>query len=428
MGIRINGEKVEGQEVEKNREVGSVGSSTGVDGYGDKEKHSSGDGQSKSALSLIGLTSALVNQMNQSEDKDNFASGVRIFRPPLPDPDSVTAHCEHYTRDINSSLIRKPIPRSARSIYASLNKNHDFVTKKSRQVDIFNSGWDIGPPSSEVWRVCTAYKRKADKIRPGVNMIQGSLTLTAEEPGDCTEILPGMHNHLEDWWGLVEERGLSTDGYVHRIKDTMYTKDDERKFGIRWTDIICKPGDVRITSPLLPHGAHGPCKKVRRTMLPWYVAIQEDHEHLEVDEAGTWSQLSAAHRDLVPGPSSPSGHSNRYASVPYRFPTAIQLQGLGAISDALVGRIRWDNPMVIEELDTLFGPEEKKAQDFINNWRLKATRIALDAIVKTYQIEKKAFGNKSCWHCVHNNIDPASVRPSPPPENLVEEEDHGDHY
>ncbi|EFW15145.1 conserved hypothetical protein [Coccidioides posadasii str. Silveira] len=262
----------------------------------------------------------------------------------------------------------------------------------------------------------------------GVNMIQGSLTLTAEEPGDCTEILPGMHNHLEDWWGLVEERGLSTDGYVHRIKDTMYTKDDERKFGIRWTDVICKPGDVRITSPLLPHGAHGPCKKVRRTMLPWYVAIQEDHEHLEVNEAGTWSQLSAAHRDLVPGPSSPSGHSNRYASVPYRFPTAIQLQGLGAISDALVGRIRWDNPLVIEELDILFGPDDKKAQDFINNWRLKATRIALDAIVKTYQIEKKAFGNKSYWHCVHNNIDPVSVRPSPPPENLVEEEDHGDHY
>ncbi|EFW16408.1 conserved hypothetical protein [Coccidioides posadasii str. Silveira] len=78
----------------------------------------------------------------------------------------------------------------------------------------------------------------------GVNMIQGSLTLTAEEPGDCTEILSEMHNHLENWWGLVKEQDLSTDGYVHCIKDTMYTKDDERKFGIRWTNIICKPGDV----------------------------------------------------------------------------------------------------------------------------------------------------------------------------------------
>ncbi|EFW18042.1 conserved hypothetical protein [Coccidioides posadasii str. Silveira] len=32
----------------------------------------------------------------------------------------------------------------------------------------------------------------------GVNMIQEFLILTAEEPGDCTEILPEMHNHLEN--------------------------------------------------------------------------------------------------------------------------------------------------------------------------------------------------------------------------------------
>ncbi|KMU92316.1 hypothetical protein CIHG_10144 [Coccidioides immitis H538.4] len=32
----------------------------------------------------------------------------------------------------------------------------------------------------------------------GINMIQEFLTLTAEEPGNCTEILPEMHNHLEN--------------------------------------------------------------------------------------------------------------------------------------------------------------------------------------------------------------------------------------
>ncbi|KMU86677.1 hypothetical protein CIHG_04466 [Coccidioides immitis H538.4] len=101
----------------------------------------------------------------------------------------------------------------------------------------------------------------------GVNMIQGSLTLTAEEPRDCTEVLPGMHNHLEDWWGLVEEQGLSTDGYVHCIKDTMYTKDNEKRFG-------------------------------------------------------------------------PMVHAKRSAALCYP---------------------------VIEELDTLFGPDEKKTQNFINN-------------------------------------------------------------
>ncbi|EFW14260.1 conserved hypothetical protein [Coccidioides posadasii str. Silveira] len=85
-----------------------------------------------------------------------------------------------------------------------------------------------------------------DAITTGksINMIEKSLILTAEEPGNCTEILPEMHNHLENWWELVEEQDLSTDSYIHCIKDTMYTKDNERKFGIRWTDVICKPGDV----------------------------------------------------------------------------------------------------------------------------------------------------------------------------------------
>ncbi|EAS31943.3 uncharacterized protein CIMG_13661 [Coccidioides immitis RS] len=165
MGIRINNEKVEDQEVEKNREVRSIGSSTSISDYSNKKKHSSSNGEFKSTLSLIRLTSTLVNQMNQSENKDNFALGVQIFHPSLPNPDSITAHCKHYTHDINSSLIQKPILQSAQSIYTSLNKNHDFVTKKSCQVNIFNSGWDIRPPSSEVWRVCTAYKQKADKIR-----------------------------------------------------------------------------------------------------------------------------------------------------------------------------------------------------------------------------------------------------------------------
>ncbi|EFW13399.1 conserved hypothetical protein [Coccidioides posadasii str. Silveira] len=97
MGIRINDEKVEGQEIEKNREVGSVGSIASIGAYSNEEKHNSGIDESKSVLSLIGLTSTLVNQMDQSEDKDNFALGVWIFQPPLPDSDSVMAHCKHYT-------------------------------------------------------------------------------------------------------------------------------------------------------------------------------------------------------------------------------------------------------------------------------------------------------------------------------------------
>ncbi|EFW13795.1 conserved hypothetical protein [Coccidioides posadasii str. Silveira] len=62
--IRINDEKVEGQEIEKNREVGSVGSIASVGDYSNKKKYNSSVGESKSMLSLIRLTSALVNQID----------------------------------------------------------------------------------------------------------------------------------------------------------------------------------------------------------------------------------------------------------------------------------------------------------------------------------------------------------------------------
>ena len=41
---------------------------------------------------------------------------------------------------------------------------------------------------------------------------------------------------------------------------------------------------------------------------------------------------------------SPSSFPNRYGAVLYLFPTAVQINGLGVISDSLVRRVRLDNP------------------------------------------------------------------------------------
>ncbi|EAS37581.3 uncharacterized protein CIMG_12601 [Coccidioides immitis RS] len=96
--------------------------------------------------------------------------------------------------------------------------------------------------------------------------------------------------------------------------------------------------------------------------------------------------------------------------------------------DALVEQIRWNNSIVIEKLNILFGSDDKKAQDFINNWCLKITQIALNAIVKTYQIEKKAFDNKFYWYCMHNNINPALIQSFSSLKNLMEEENYNNYY
>jgi hypothetical protein len=75
-------------------------------------------------------------------------------------------------------------------------------------------------------------------------------------------------------------------------------------------------------------------------MLPWFVGIQPDHRTLDTVESGTWDDLSTVHRDLIKQPISPSGYPNMYGAIPYRFPETVVLTGLGALSDALVGRRR----------------------------------------------------------------------------------------
>lgn len=117
-------------------------------------------------------------------------------------------------------------------------------------------------------------------------------------------------------------------------------------------------------------------------MLSWFVAVTNDDETLEVKEGGTWSKLSASYRDMKAPPAIPSGYKNKYGTVPYAFPFAPQLAGLGPISDALVGRIRHRNPVFLNAVRVLFGADsaarlkliadqrEMAIQKFYESWEL----------------------------------------------------------
>jgi hypothetical protein len=100
-----------------------------------------------------------------------------------------------------------------------------------------------------------------------INAIQGTLSLDQETEGGCTQILPGIHKHLKEWWAQVEARGEGTSESVYKITEKVFTKGDAAEFGVDWTAQPCNALDVRITLPTLPHGSHGPCQKQRRTML-----------------------------------------------------------------------------------------------------------------------------------------------------------------
>jgi hypothetical protein len=90
-----------------------------------------------------------------------------------------------------------------------------------------------------------------------------------------------------------------------------------------------------------------------RTMLPWLCGLQEDLETLEVAEAGSWTELNEAHRDLRAASRTPPGLANNYGVIPDAFPAAVELTGLGALSDAAVCRVKHNKPSAISNEETV---------------------------------------------------------------------------
>lgn len=55
-------------------------------------------------------------------------------------------------------------------------------------------------------------------------------------------------------------------------------------------------GGVRITHPATLHGSmQASGKDVRRTVLPWFVAVAEDGTTLDVEESDNYEQVGFAH-------------------------------------------------------------------------------------------------------------------------------------
>ncbi len=258
----------------------------------------------------------------------------------------------------------------------------------------------------------------------GACMIQGSVSLDNERADDCTEMLFGMHHHLGSWWEDVRKRLRAkgrepSDGLIHRITNEEWTKEDIQRYKTDFTPQPCRRGDVRVSLPHLPHGAQA-SKGTRRTILPWFVGVTDDEETLDIPESGTWSSLSAAHRDLIPGPSSPSSFHNMFGAPPYPFPAATHLSGLGPISDALVGRLRWGNTTVKEALRGLLGTHDEPRNAMLKSWNAHVVTLIRKKWIVVEKLERQYYGTKSYFHCRDHRL----LRPPPddPPPELQDDE------
>ena len=72
---------------------------------------------------------------------------------------------------------------------------------------------------------------------------------------------------------VVEEGRDKGRGFAHSV-EKLYTEQDAADFG-EFELVPCLRGQVRITKPALIHGSTASTgQRTRRTILPWYVAVQ----------------------------------------------------------------------------------------------------------------------------------------------------------
>jgi hypothetical protein len=264
------------------------------------------------------------------------------------------------------------------------------------------------------------------KAGRGAYQIQGTVSLDEERVDDCTEIVPGMHHHIQEWAETLEKReGVKLSGLVNAITDKVFSAEDKKKYKTDWIAVPCKKLQVRISQPHIPHGAQGPAKGVRRTMLPWFVTVQADGHHLEVLESGTWDDLAKAHRELTSASRTPSGLANRYGDIPYAFPAAVPLTGLGALSDSLVCRYKPNNPLVMHVKKKLVDGSKKERDEYLAEWRMAATKAVVEAFGIVKALEKDAFKDKSYFMMIEQNGEAAQADSLPEGEGNYHFDPHG---
>ena len=82
----------------------------------------------------------------------------------------------------------------------------------------------------------------------GVNIIQVSVSLKNECVDGCTELVPGFHHYIREWWEKVISHGKATGDDLHGLEKLWTTEDTEVRsilYG-NFTPFPCEQGGVLL--------------------------------------------------------------------------------------------------------------------------------------------------------------------------------------
>ena len=110
---------------------------------------------------------------------------------------------------------------------------------------------------------------------------------------------------------------------------------------------------------------------------------------------------------------SPSGLANRYGAIPFAFPTSVLLEGLWALSGALVCRHRHDMCAVVSAEKLLLTGSRAEVDSYLEKWRKVAVNCICEAFEVVKEGEMERFGEKSYFYRKMNGLSPADSDDDP---------------
>ena len=100
----------------------------------------------------------------------------------------------------------------------------------------------------------------------------------------------------------------------------------------------------------------------------------------------------------------PSGQTNIHGRPVGKLPGSVPLNHISDLSDTLVGRSRWDDPLVKLEAELALGKNDKAAWHFVNKCRKKMTLAYKRNMKIIAEEEKAAFGRNSYFRLVARGL------------------------
>ena len=227
----------------------------------------------------------------------------------------------------------------------------------------------------------------------GGSRLTSSLSIDDEDELGCTVVVKGFHRHLAAWHERLLARGWKGSGPTTDCKP-IYTAEDRAE----WGEAVPAPvpaWGIRLSLPQLIHGSTKASVRRRRTILPWFMLVDADHERLEVAGCLGWSEVRRCHLDLEVPSKDPSGYGPKLGAPKSRFPGSVVLGSTSALGDALVGRRKWTDPEVVRERDLVLGPDGEAALAYVREVRGRLTEqleVGFGSMVRT---EQEEFGERS---------------------------------